>query len=160
MLNRVLLDGGPGRTFSADCPSAITDDLALIKNFFSAVRALLSRACDPLPPACDVRAQGLDAARVEHELMGVQTLVSAIMEMDSAELIDVYSATQKVGSEEGRDCFSKETVIKVLLHRADKQARDFTKSFRSSSTGAGAAASSVAAAVKKTGLFGKLMGRK
>jgi hypothetical protein len=113
-----------------------------------------------LTRARDVRAQGLDAARVDDELMGVQTLVSAIMEMDSSELIDVYSATQKVGSEEGRDYFSKETVIKVLLHRADKQAREFTKSFRSSSSGASAAASSVAAAVKKTGLFGKLMGRK
>ena len=46
-------------------------------------------------------------------MMGVQTLVSAIMEMESCELIEVYGATQKVGSEEGRDCFSKETVIKV-----------------------------------------------
>ena len=89
--------------------------------------------------------------------MGVQTLVSAIMDTESVELIDIYGATQKVGSEEGRDHFSKETIIKVLLHRADKHARDFTKSFRGSSSGA---VSSVAAAVKKTSFFGKLMGRK
>jgi hypothetical protein len=102
----------------------------------------------------------MDAARVDDELIGVQTLVSVLMDMDSPELIDIYGATQKVGSEEGRDHFSKETIIKVLLHRSDKQARDFTKGFRGSSTGASAAVSSVAAAVKKTSLFGKLMGRK
>jgi hypothetical protein len=113
--------------------------------------------CDSAP---DTRAQGIDAARVDDELMGVQTLVSAIMDTESPELIDIYGATQKVGSEEGRDHFSKETIIKVLLHRADKHARDFTKSFRGSSTGAAAAVSSVTAAVKKTGLFGKLLGRK
>jgi hypothetical protein len=46
VLNRVLLDGGPGRTFSSDCPHAITDDIALLKNFFAAVRQLLPRARD------------------------------------------------------------------------------------------------------------------
>ncbi len=104
--------------------------------------------------------QGIDASRVDDEMMGVQTLVSAIMDTESVELIDIYGATQKVGSEEGRDHFSKETIIKVLLHRSDKHARDFTKSFRGSSTAAGAAVSSVSAAVKKTGLFSKLLGRK
>jgi hypothetical protein len=99
--------------------------------------------------------QGIDAARVDDELMGVQTLASVIMDTETLELIDIYNATQKVGSEDGRDHFSKETVIKVLLHRADKQARDFTKSFRGSLAGA-----SAAAAVKKSGLFDKLLGRK
>jgi hypothetical protein len=37
VLNRVLLDGGPDRVFSSDCPAAITDDIALVKNFFAAV---------------------------------------------------------------------------------------------------------------------------
>jgi hypothetical protein len=101
----------------------------------------------------------MDAARVDDELMGVQTLVSAIMDTESHELIDIYGATQKVGSEEGRDHFSKETIIKVLLHRSDKNARDFTKGFRGASK-TSATVSSVTAAVKKTGLFGKLLGRK
>jgi hypothetical protein len=38
VLNRVLLDGGPSRIFSADCSSAIADDVTLIKNFFAVVR--------------------------------------------------------------------------------------------------------------------------
>jgi hypothetical protein len=42
VLNRVLLDGGPGRIFSADCSSAISDDVTLIKDFFAAV-CLLKR---------------------------------------------------------------------------------------------------------------------
>jgi hypothetical protein len=37
VFNRVLLDGGPNRIFSAGCPSAITDDIQLVKNFFAAV---------------------------------------------------------------------------------------------------------------------------
>ena len=120
---------------------------------------MLAKTFDAVPQ-CDTVLQGMDAARVNDELMAVQSLASVIMDMESAELIDIYSATQKVSSEEGKDLFSKETVIKVLLHRADKQAREFTKSFRGTSTSASAVASSVAAAVKKTGLFGKLMGRK
>jgi hypothetical protein len=46
VLNRVLLDGGPGRLFTPECPSAISDDIALIKSFFTGVclRAALNAA--------------------------------------------------------------------------------------------------------------------
>jgi hypothetical protein len=52
VLNRVLLDGGHGRVFSPDCPAAISDDLALIKNFFSAVRLPAVVCAAGLTAAC------------------------------------------------------------------------------------------------------------
>jgi hypothetical protein len=48
VFNRVLLDGGPSRIFTADCPSVITDDIALVKNFFAAVCLPTVCECDAL----------------------------------------------------------------------------------------------------------------
>eukprot|EP00742_Colponemidia_sp_Colp-10_P006667 GILJ01007147.1.p1 GENE.GILJ01007147.1~~GILJ01007147.1.p1 ORF type:complete len:1333 (+),score=267.45 GILJ01007147.1:28-4026(+) len=113
MWERVLLDGGPKRIFSADDSDVFDEDLSALKNFF-------------LCKDDNGQANGLSEAQVEYGCAPLESLAQ-MMSMESSDLIDLYQMPSTSTTDRDR-------IPRILIHRSekDKEGKKFLYSLKKS----------------------------
>jgi hypothetical protein len=99
-LRRVLLDGGPERTFLQDDCDALEADLAAVRDFFVA------------------DGDGMSPEQVHEALVPMSRLLDA-MAQDTHHLIALYERQAAM--------WDKDTLLRVLCHRADRTSSKYLK---------------------------------
>eukprot|EP00897_Mesotaenium_endlicherianum_P006868 jgi/Mesen1/6209/ME000320S05407 len=111
-LLRVLLDGGPARIFAQSDSEMLEEDLVALKDFFVA------------------EGDGLPRTVVENTAAQIGQILN-LYSLETSIVIDSYRrASESSGSNgvvRGRSVLDSETLLRVLCHRADREASKFLK---------------------------------
>lgn len=114
-LDRVLLDGGPSRAFAQSDAEMLEDDVHDLKAFFIA-------GGDGLP-----RGVVESAAAPVQQILNLYSLDTPIVVDNFKRSSDILGSGKTAGTSKVRSATDANTLLRVLCHRADREASKFLK---------------------------------